>query len=224
MASTISTVETHKKRDKIDQAIIDGVANREIARKYKVNEAAIRRYIRGKFAEGLVSAVRQREITSGDFKFYYLSRNFERLEKMVLGLEEMLFHPDGSGSYNMDPRSWDVDVMYERMVNGAVTSQVESLDVLLSLVDTKYTVKTWKYRGRDIRVLMLNALKDQMGSLRVLLEAEKNAKDIQTEEAVRNLWNVLQAKFVEVTDGKPDLRRQIGGFFRLVGKSIAKDH
>lgn len=224
MPKRSNSIETHPKRAEIERAIISRIPNLKIGKTYGVSEAAIRRHIQGTFARELVKAQKQYELTHGEFKLNYLVKIFDRLERMTRALEDWLEDPDRPGEYNVYARSTEIDVVYYvQTKQGRQIKKVAPLQQLLAMSDRKYAWDQAIDRGENNRRLMLDALKNQLNALLVLITAEKNARDVQSEEAVKKLWSAMQSTLAEYTDGKPENRRIIGEFFRLVDRRLTSD-
>jgi hypothetical protein len=204
----------------------------------------IRDYLVSGFADNLVRAARERELTDGMFVLEHMMELLTDLRQMRLALREYLADPAEPEKINVDPRAWEFDVVYHLYLtggNGKTSSSAhkDSLENLMARVNNykkkiapadpkkklkalyqRIEVKKVTWRGSDPRQLLLNTIDSTAKQLQLWLNAQEGARDIHAEEAVRSILSVLVPVLIEATDGNPELRAKIEEIFAVVREAL----
>jgi transposase len=217
-------IATHPERREIDRMIIEGVSNREIARTHKISEKAVRTYIRSTFAEGIVRAAKERELQDGMFALNHMMELLEDLKKLRTALIRWLTDPEHPEQLCVDPRAWEIDVIYEEKdENGAIKERRATLQEALNAVDGIVVRETRIMKASDNRQLLLNTIDSTARQLTIWLKTQENARDIHAEIAVTEILAALIPVMMEAADGNPQLRHDIEQALIRVQQKLAED-
>jgi len=159
-------IESHPRRDEILEALLTPGANSEqIQRTFGISRKALETF-RGKYvtagtqamldrAAGPVPlAVAQQDVMAR------LDNLVHKAEKMLWAADAWLEDPNAPGRYNLNPRSHEVDVIYERKVGNLTVRRTEKLGKLLADVESKLgiSVVRGETKTADPRKLLLEAV------------------------------------------------------------------
>lgn len=108
------TICTHPKHKEIDLAVIRGeLSHREIARQFDVGEKSIRRHRTEHLAPVLQQAQLERKRADKIDCNAELFKCFQRVSKLSDACEEWLSDPDDPDAYTLEPRSTELNVIYD---------------------------------------------------------------------------------------------------------------
>lgn len=162
-------VENHPKRDEILSALLTPGANFEgIQRKFGISEKALDTF-RKKYVTSATQVMLDRVATSVPLETLHLDvlselANLSRLAaKMLSAADAWLEDPNAPGKYNLNPRTHEVDVVYEQVIPGdppRTARKTEKLAKLMRDVEEGLgiTVVKGETRTADPRKLLLDAV------------------------------------------------------------------
>lgn len=206
-------IATHPDREKIDQDLIEGKSNREVARSYGLSEKAVRNYLRTMFAEGVVRAQKARQVNADEFIYEQLMEQLELARRLQRAAAKWLEDPDDPDTFTMEPRDWEIEVIYQDPDHPEVTRR-DTLDRLLTR--TGKTIYNVNNGAMDNRAILLKTFDSMARQLQVWMRARENAQKEQRREAIQEFLNLFVPALMEATDGKQELRRTVGDALRSV--------
>jgi hypothetical protein len=166
----------HPKLDEINRLLADGVAggvsNRAIARQFGVGRDALQNHASSHLTAGfkqtvakhaeLVKQTRDMDVLA------CLNRCATKAERMLDSADDWLRDPNDPRKYNLNPRTHEVEVVYEEMDGEKLVKKTAALSSLLKRLEDgmPITVIRGEVRTADPRKLLLDAV----GSLKPVLE------------------------------------------------------
>lgn len=165
-------IEKHPKRAEILKAVLEPGANySEIQRKFKISEEALTTFRKKHVTPAMQEAVdtvaklqAANPIAARDV-LAKLDLLVDRGYRMLTACDAWLEDPDAPWRYNLNPRTHEVDVVYEREVSAGVDRtrtqrRTEKLSKLLADVEGKLgiTVVRGETKTADPRKLLLEAV------------------------------------------------------------------
>lgn len=186
-------VETHPRREEIIRDIVEGaLSNRAIAEKYGISHGAVNRYKNGRLLPKAAEAARERDGAEGAAVLARVEKVMVRIQKLYDACDEYLQDPENPGKYNLFPRSWELDVIYqENVMSGDKVKTVVKkarLSSLLERVSGSLDIQPVEvqYRVTDPRKLVIEVAKAIKDQLELLAKIQGTIKD-----TVNNQINVV---------------------------------
>lgn len=160
-------VDNHPKRDEILKALMVANPNfRRVSEKFNVSQSALRSF-RTRHVTKPVQAIletaaevqAETPIVARDL-LAKVSLLLDRGYRMLAAADAWLEDPNAPGRYNLNPRTHEVDVVYERQVGDRVVRSTEKLGKLLCDVEAGLgiTVVKGETKTADPRKLLLEAV------------------------------------------------------------------
>jgi len=159
-------VEGHPQRDAILEALLTPGANySEIQREFGISEKSLDTF-RRKYVTAPMQAMLDRTVGAVPLETVQrdvmarLDNLVHKAEKMLAAADAWLEDPNAPGRYNLNPRTHEVDVVYERQVGDRTVRSTEKLGKLLADVEGKLgiTVVRGETKTADPRKLLLEAV------------------------------------------------------------------
>ena len=165
-------VENHPKRDEILRAVLVPKPNfSAISRTYGVSPDALRTFRKANVTEPTqkaldeIALVQQALPVAAMDVMAKLQLLSDRGYKMLESIDAWLEDPDAPGKYNLNPRSHEVEVIYEEEVPAGdgktrIRRRTEKLSVLLKKVEGELGVGvlSWEAKTADPRKLLFDAV------------------------------------------------------------------
>lgn len=159
-------VEGHPQRDAILEALLTPGANySEIQREFGISEKSLDTF-RRKYVTAPMQAMLDRTVGAVPLETVQrdvmarLDNLVHKAEKMLWAADAWLEDPNAPGRYNLNPRTHEVDIVYERKVGNLVVRKTEKLGKLMADVEGKLgiTVVKGETKTADPRKLLLEAV------------------------------------------------------------------
>lgn len=161
------SVENHARRAEIEKSLTVARPNfSALSRQYGVSRDVLREYRKGFVSEPMQRALAT--VAQVEEETPALTRDVlakldllvDRGYRMLSACDEWLADPNAPGRYNLNPRTHEVDVVYERRVGDRTVRSTEKLGKLLADVEGKLgiTVVRGETKTADPRKLLLEAV------------------------------------------------------------------
>lgn len=159
------TVCDHPEIEAINRALVDTPKRyRPIASRYGLGHKSVARHATGHMTAGLAKAIEQHAQLSEDVRemdvMATLNRCADRADRMLAAADEWLRDPVDSSRYNLNPRTHEVDIVYEREVEGRTVRETRKLRDLMEAVESGLGVSVVRGETKvaDPRKLLLDAV------------------------------------------------------------------
>jgi len=210
-------IESHPRRDEILEALLTPGANSEqIQREFGISRKALETF-RGKYVTAPMQAMLDRTVGTVPLETVQrdvmarLDNLVHKAEKMLAAADAWLEDPNAPGRYNLNPRSHEVDVVYEREVVGAngtrTERRTEKLGKLLADVEGKLgiTVVKGETKTADPRKLLLDAVATLKPVVELIGKATGQIRpDTQVNVLVMPEWVSLRDRVLDALEPYPE--------------------
>jgi hypothetical protein len=218
-------IEVHPERAEIDKAIVEGVTQKEISRRFGVPQPVISRYVWNSFARTKVQADIARDVSHGNMVLAHMMRMLETLEKMRQSLMEYLQDPNDPSKFWVGPRATEIDVVYDapRANEAGVYRERTKLSTLLEEIrdaHPEFEMVEVNVKTADARKLLLDVVNSTAKQLQLWIDTELAASQVKNDEAVRSILDELVPLLLEEADDKPELKPHVTRLLRKVKKRL----
>lgn len=220
----VCIVCTHPKRDTIEQLLLEGASLRAIGGQFNLPKSSLGRHKDDHIAQHLTRAKEAEEISSADNLTAELRRLMERVNLLYDACDRWLRDPDNPDQYEIGPRSHEVKVVYEELIEvrgeKRAIKKKEKLSALLQKIEGKLdiTVISTEYKNADPRHLLLNASGRLASQLELLA---KLLGELQENHTVNILispqWMQIRSILVSALIPYPDARFAVADALEKIG-------
>jgi hypothetical protein len=211
----VCKVCSHRDREAIDRALVEGESAPKIAAKYRrLSDDTVRRHAENHLPARLVLATDVRASADATRVIAQLERCLERVNLLSDACDRWLRDPDDPTRYDIGPRAEDVKVTYLEKNGGAKLIRKKArLSVLLQKVaKVAPGVELVETKHADPRVLVLAASKRLAGHLELLARLVGQLKDspgLNVNVVLSPQWIALRMVLLRALEPYPQARRDV---------------
>lgn len=213
MAGPKFTIDTHPDREKIIKAICKGEQSfRDIARQNGLTVSSVSRYVQGKLLQNAAKEAAKRDEKQGRSLLERLDQVMERMQKLYDACDAYLTDPEKPETYNLDPRAWELDIVYRTVEDGTdkMITRKESLQTLLDKLDGQgYQPWEVRFKTADPRKLIVDVARTLTPQLELIAKIEGLVKDQVTNVTINQYWVEMKAIILKATEKHPEVRAKI---------------
>ena len=205
------SIDTHPEREKIIKAICKGDQTfRNIARQYNLTNASIARYVQGKFYPTVAREEAKRDERMSKNIMARLEAVMHRMQKLYDACDEYLTDPENPEKYNLDPRAWEMDVIYTAEDDGMMTKRKATLQSILDKIAGEgYQPIEIVIKTTDPRKLIIDTAKAITPQLELMAKIEGLVKEQVTSVTINQYWIDIKAIILKATEKHPEVRERI---------------
>jgi vancomycin resistance protein YoaR len=205
------TVDSHPDKEKIIKALCKGNQTfRNIAKQFNINHVAIMRYVQGKFYPTVAREEAKRDERMSKDIMARLEAVMHRMQKLYDACDAYLTDPANPEKYNLDPRSWEMDVVYTAEEDGLMVKRKATLQSILDNMAGKgYQACEIVIKTTDPRKLIIDTAKAITPQLELMAKIEGLVKEQVTSVTVNQYWIDLKAVILKATEKNPEVRERI---------------
>jgi hypothetical protein len=211
--SFIDLIE-HPKREELDVEILSDKPIAYLAKKYGATTAAIRKY-KDTLNRKTGMAMTERSLEQGEYVLDKIENVMIRLQSMLDACDEWMRDPDDPHKYNLNPRDYEIEVIYEvESKKPTASSKTVRKKALLSklLRQTGKDVVEVRYRIADPRLMLVNVADAVEKQLRLLSQIQGKIKS-STDEVTTMVLVKIQQTVINELHEHPQLRKKIADAF-----------
>lgn len=206
-------IDTHPDREKIIKAICKGDQSfRSIAKQYGISNVSVVRYVQSRLLPATAKEAAKRDQKQGKSLLERLDQVMERMQKLYDACDEYLTDPENNDKYNLDPRAWEIDIVYRTVEpdTDKMITRKESLQILLEKLDDR-GYQPWEVRVKtaDPRKLIVDVARTVTPQLELIAKIEGLVKDQVTNVTINQYWLELKAIIWKATEKHQEVREKI---------------
>lgn len=213
MKNYIQLIE-HPKREELDKDVFSDLPVKVIAEKYGATVAAVKKY-QSLLNQKTGMAMTERSLEKGEYVLDNIENVMNRLRAMLDACDEWLRDPDEPHKYNLGPRSFEVEVVYEEESKKPTkeSSTVRRKALLSDLLkQTNKDVVEIRYKHADPRQILTTVADSVERQLRLLSQIQGKIKS-DTEEVTTLVLVKIQQTVINELKDHPQLRKRIADAF-----------
>jgi hypothetical protein len=192
----------HAESTEINRLIAAGTTYKVISQQYGMDQASVSRHVKACIPRLLVSTRVARDIGGGIVVERQLEKTFAHINKLVDACDEWLLDPDGTGKYTLEPRSREINVVYDdyndRDDKGKPKRKKANLQELIGrLGEAGYEVDLLQSKSADPRELVLQSAAE----IRAHLDFYAKLHGLYQKERSNEIEREERKRFVDDTIG-----------------------
>ena len=155
-----------KQRKKVVEAIVEGKPKRTIATRSGVHASSVQRYKHEVVPKIAAEAMAFRRLDTGEAILDYLNTVKTRVEKLYNACDKWLEDPDHPGTYTLDPRANEIQVIYQTIdpdTSQPIRKRAQLDDLLRRIDQDGYQPWHNEFKVKDPRELILHTAKELRG-------------------------------------------------------------
>ncbi len=218
--ANVYRVDQHPKKKAIVRALINQESYTKIATDYELTESAVKRYAYGRLRNDAAKALAKGQY-NGEALLARIEDTIVYVHKMYEACNDWLEDPDDKSRYNLDPRAYEHQVIYNKIVPGDDKDirirKKDSLQELLdrAIKDDEEVIKV-ETRISDPRKLILDTaqtLNKQLDSLAKIVGVVQEVTNVDVNISFNKqiISNVIKIIEKEASDQPELMQRLIEG-------------
>ena len=215
---TERTVSQDPHIDDIHKDIVQGVAYREIARRYGYSPAAISKYVRGKMPNLLQEAEKMKSWTA-DRIVVEMEQVMASAKKMLAAAEDYLQDPTDPEKFTLEPRAEEMWVIYTdgHDENGRPIRRKELLQTVIDeMAENGKTEANVRVQQADPRKYLLESIDKISEQLERIARVRGEMADVHINIQQNPVWIQLQQTIIEGLRDYPEARETIAERLRTL--------
>jgi hypothetical protein len=204
----------HPKREELDRDVLSDRPIKFLADKYGATTSAIKKY-QSLLNQKTGMAMTERSLEQGEYVLDNIESVMNRLRSMLDACDEWLRDPDEPHKYNLNPRSFEVEVIYEeeskKPTKESKTVRRKALLSELLRQSGKDAVEI-RYKHADPRQILTTVADSVERQLRLLSQIQGKIKT-NTDEVTTLVLVKIQQTVINELKEHPQLRKKIADAF-----------
>lgn len=212
-----SVIATHPKYEEIRKDIVSGTMTYvNIAKKYGVSYAAVRRFISSQLPSLAAESQKMRE-WDADRIVQELEQTIEYAQKLLDACDEWLTDPDAPDRYTLVPRAHEVEIVYYEQSgeeDRPVKKKASLQELLDELKEGGVSAFDARWKVADPRRLLLDAVGRLGAQIEVIAKTRGEIKDVTYTIAHSEVWLNFQTLILQELKDYPEAREQLASRLR----------
>lgn len=212
-----SVIATHPKYEEIRKDIVSGTMPYvNIAKKYGVSYAAVRRFIASQLPSLAAESQKMRE-WDADRIVQELEQTIEYAQKLLDACDEWLTDPDSPDRYTLVPRAHEVEIVYYEQSgedDRPVKKKASLQELLDELKEGGVSAFDARWKVADPRRLLLDAVGRLGAQIEVIAKTRGEIKDVTYTIAHSEVWLNFQTLILQELKDYPEAREQLAARLR----------
>jgi hypothetical protein len=207
-------------RKAVARAIIEGRPSRAIAGQAGVGKSSVQRYKKDVLPKLAAEAMAFQRLDTGEAILDYLNTVKARIEKLYNACDKWLEDPDHPGTYTLDPRANEIQVIYQTIdpdTSQPIRKRAQLDDLLWRIDQDGYQPWHNKFKVKDPRELILHTAKELRGFAELvahILGEYKEGEQVTIQMVVLQFTDALEKVLKPHPKALAAVRRMIDGLGR----------
>jgi hypothetical protein len=215
------TVDQHPKREAIIKALIGGRQSlSQVGRRYGIAKQTLSDYMRARLLPKVAAQMAATDVRDAQSVLAKVQETMQFIDRLVASCDEWLRDPENPERYSLDPRDWEIKVIYNRVIGedkkgNPITAKSKALLSAL-LKQTGEDVLYVEHRVTDPRDLLRTAALAAASLTEQIAKVLGLIKEVRISIVNIKEWTMIKALVLDATKDAPDARKRIIDGFRAI--------